>query len=702
MGSIRPLILWTVIGAGISTVPVQLLTVREFLTQFHGNEITISLTLFSWLLLTGLGSLAARPVKRPGIGLYGFLCVLLAVWPLLQVLAIRWGREAFFLHGSSPGFYGIFAFVLVCTAPYCLLAGFILPCALETLRTRGEPLTSGGLYITDSVGDIAGGALFSFLLVYWLKPLTIVVATSLILLATGLVLLAAARRTALLGLALFLATGFVGMGLSPNVEVGSLEGRFGKIIRYDESPYGRIVVTQEDGRTLFWESGLPLPAGEDIAYVEEKVHYPLSQLERVGHVLLISGGIGGTIEEVWKHHPKSVDYVEMDPNLTRNAMELGMLPARSDVFVKNMDGRRYLRTTEKIYDAILMDLPDPDTFQLNRFYTAEFFSMARQRLSSEGVLCFSLEYYSNYLSGVMERKLASVFHTARMEFGHVMVLPGSRAFFVCRNAPVFKDIPERLQDKSVRTAYISGFFRGDVTEDRIAMLQQAVAADEHVNTDFQPKVMHLVFQEWLSRHGTSPQPFLLGLAALTVLYLIFTKREEYVLFTTGFATMGAEMLVIFSFQALHGYIYLKIGAIVTAFLAGLLPGALAGALGRDSGGRGLLAADMMLVLCLIAFYAWLRFFGGMIHSNWFLAYGLMFSFFCGFQFPSAAGMIGEDKSPAAGCLAADLTGAALGTLVVGAILIPFLGLQTAAVALILVKISSNMMILFAGGGRSHE
>ena len=33
------------------------------------------------------------------------------------------------------------------------------------------PFESGELYITDSMGDITGGMLFSFLLVYWFKTL---------------------------------------------------------------------------------------------------------------------------------------------------------------------------------------------------------------------------------------------------------------------------------------------------------------------------------------------------------------------------------------------------------------------------------------------------------------------------------------------------------------------------------------------------
>jgi hypothetical protein len=78
----------------------------------------------------------------------------------------------------------------------------------------------------------------------------------------------------------------------------------------------------------------------------------------------------------------------------------------------------------------------------------------------------------------------------------------------------------------------------------------------------------------------------------------------------------------------------------------------------------------------------------------FLAYGFLFSFFCGYQFPLAAEMIGEWKNPASGCLAADLTGAAVGAFATGAVLIPTWGAQAAIFFLLLIKISSNIITLF--------
>jgi hypothetical protein len=77
----------------------------------------------------------------------------------------------------------------------------------------------------------------------------------------------------------------------------------------------------------------------------------------------------------------------------------------------------------------------------------------------------------------------------------------------------------------------------------------------------------------------------------------------------------------------------------------------------------------------------------------FLLYGFAFSLLCGLQFPVAAEMIGEEQSPAAGLFAADLVGAGAGTLAIGTLLIPLLGIQAAVIALILIKAISTAVIL---------
>ena len=74
--NVKRLIIWSLIGTGISSISVQLITIREFLSQFHGNEITIALVLFCWLLITGIGSLCARPIEKGSLGLFALLSLI--------------------------------------------------------------------------------------------------------------------------------------------------------------------------------------------------------------------------------------------------------------------------------------------------------------------------------------------------------------------------------------------------------------------------------------------------------------------------------------------------------------------------------------------------------------------------------------------------------------------------------------------------
>ena len=693
----KRLIIWSIIATGISSISVQLITIREFLSQFHGNEITISLVIFCWLFLTAIGSLLARFVKKTSLVLYAFLCVFIALWPLLQLVFIRGFREAIFIHGLSPGFYQIFFYILATTTPYCLLVGFILPYSLTVLNGNHLPITSGELYITDNIGDVIGGILFSFFLVYWMKPFKSIAFTSGLLVLVALWILINTRS--ILGplFAILSTCIFYFFLLNTPFELSTLSVQYGNIVRYMESPYGRIVITKEGPQHTFWESGIPLYSDVNIINSEEKIHYPLSQLDRVERILLVSGGLGETQDEISKYHPKETDYVELDPFLSSAVRELGFIKKNPTFTIINADGRSYIKKTKKKYDAIILDLPDPDTFQLNRFFTSEFFSHAKKALNDGGVFSFSMKYSPNYISDVTKKKLSTIFNTAGLHFKNILVLPGAKAYFLCRDGELRADIPTRLSRRSIQTAYIEGFYHDNVTGERIKKLQEIMDEQEYINTDFEPRIMNIVFQGWFMKHGTFPKAFLTILLGFVVLYLLFIKKEEYILFSTGLATMGVEMLVIFIFQVVYGTIYLKVGAIITVFLLGLLPGAIIGNQTKVKSLVNIILSEIILLLLLFIFFIWLIFVKSELHQFYFLAYCFVFAFFCGYQFPAATKIIGEERDSAPGALTADLAGAAIGTLATGTLLIPLWGLQSAIIFLILIKMSSNVMLLFVKG-----
>ncbi len=690
----KRLIIWSIIGTGISSITVQLITVREFITQFHGNEITISLVLFIWLMLTGLGTLIAKYLKTGSITLYALITLLIALWSLPQILIIRHFREAFLIHGVSPGFYQILLYITVTTAPYCLLVGYILPCALDVLKANQHRFSSGELYMTDSIGDISGGALFSFLLVYWLKPFEIIALTSCLLILTSLLMLLMRKRYYLLALPIVLTALFYVFALNPGFELSTLEKQYGQIIQYMESPFGRIVITKEEEQNTFWESGLPLYSDSEIISSEEKVHYPMSQLNgEIKNVLLVSGGIGETLNEINKYNPEHIDYVELDPYLTGLASSMGFISLLPNLSVINADARAHIKDTGKKYDAIIIDLPDPDTFQINRFFTSEFYTLARNALSDKGILSFGMDYSANFISEITGRKLSTVYNTANQYFENIVIIPGEQAWFLCSDGDISTNIPERLKSRRVSTRYIEGFYYGNISDERIRYINEKIDPDEYINTDFAPRMMNIAFEEWFFKYESSPAAFLVIMLAVIAIYLITLKKEEYVLFSSGVAVMGVETLIIYTFQIIYGYVYLKIGAIITVFLLGLLPGAATGSIFMKKRNINLVISEILMICYLMLYYVWLTFFRTELHQTYFLIYGFLFSFLCGFQFPVAAGIIGEKTSPAAGCIAADLAGAAAGTFIVGTLLIPLYGIQSAVIFLIIVKISSSMIIL---------
>jgi len=694
----RRLAVASIIGVGISSVTTQILTIREFLSQFHGNEITISLVIFCWLVLTGMGTLGAKCFEKASPGIYLVLVLIIGVWPLLQIAGIRIFRELFFTHGVSPGFYPILMMVAASIAPYCLLTGFILPYTQKLFHYFDIPFESADLYITDSAGDILGGMLFSFLLVYWLKPFAVIALCASFLILASLMLMGLLRKWRFLVPATVIAALFYVTALMPSVEMRTLTAQYGNIVDYVESPFGRIVVSKEGPQYTFWESGTPLYSDANVTEAEEKVHYPLSQLNHVETVLLVSGGLGDTLSEMSKYDPVRVDYVELDPNLTRTALRLKMIPKVPFLKIINTDARRFIQSTDLRYDAVILDLPEPDTFQVNRFYTDEFFALAKQVLKKNGVLAVNMAYSPNYMSPSQREKLSILYHTVKRHFKHVLVLPGEQACFLMSDRPLSADMPRKLASKGIRTAYIDGYFNGNVTEERISEFKEKLSRSQQINTDFNPRLMHLVFTQWFTRYGTTPLPFMVGLAGLLLLYLIFMKREEYILFSTGFAAMGIEMAVIFAFQIIYGYIYEMVGAIITVFLLGLLPGALAG---RKWGTNNRVKAEWCegaLLALLTIFWGWSVGLKVALHPAWFLVFSFIFSFFAGFQFPVVARLIGEDRSPAAGCLAADLCGAAVGALAVGTLMIPLWGVGTAILWLILVKLSSSLLLYLKVNG----
>ncbi len=680
-----------VIATGIASVTTQLLTIREFLAQLSGNEFVIALILFNWLFIGGLGTFLARPLgKNASVRKLYWLSICLVILAPIQLIAIREIYDLIFIHGSSIGFYPTFAYTLFLITPYALLVGFFLPYSLIVIRDQIANYPGTRIYIFDSIGDISGGILFSFILVYCTTPLQAIFIAHLPLLVALYSLYASAynvKSTAVIGTIL----GLTALVAAILVEIPTLTPRNGELAYYQETPYGRIQIIKDQEQYTLIQNGRPIFSSHDFTTAEEAVHYPLSQIDSVRHVLMISAE-NRMMSEVKKYHPKTIDYVEIDPAITDIEFRFGLLEKFPEMNVIHQDGRQYIENTEKQYDAIIINLPEPDTFQINRFFTDRFFFIARQHLTQGGVLSFSVKGFDNYISDNELQKISSIYRTTRQVFKHVLLIPGSKIFFLCSDDPLETDIPGLLENKNIPTAYISGYYYGNITSERISRLNQQLITTGPINSDFSPHLVQILLDEWFSIFSTSPILFLLILSVINIVYLFCISKEEFVLYTTGCFTMGSEILVIFAFQIFFGYIYLQIGLIITVFLAGILPGAVYGEYLRQRGKQILLFTDIAMIILMLVFIGAITFFAYQLSGYAFLLFGFAVSAVCGCQFPVALYLQGGDEPAAVKMFSADLIGAAYGTLITSILFIPFAGILWSAAGLILLKIISLIIL----------
>jgi spermidine synthase len=691
LDGIRPAVLASVGGLGLSSIATQLSLLRELLGAFSGNELVLGICLGNWFLLTAagawIGEAAARARRPLRVFLAGQFAV--ALVPLAQVAAVRGLRDVIFLRGEAVGPAGTWLGSLVLLAPYCLAMGALLTLACRIVATEGGRDGIAPVYVADTAGSLAGGALFVFVLVQRFDHYALLCAPAFLNLALGghLAWRARARLPLRVGAGLAAGLALQAALFDADRATTALQHRGERVVFRANSPYGRLIVCASSGLLTFYENGVPVAATENTAQAEEAVHYAMCQRPDARRVLLIGGGVAGDAREILRYPDVAeVTYVELDPAIIAAGRRL--VPANLDdprISPKTADGRRFVKDSRGLFDVVIVDLPDPSTSQLNRYYTSGFFAEARRALRPGGVLAFGLGHYENFVGPELARLLASADRTLGGAFRNVVMIPGGRVFFLASDGPLAPDIAGRLESAGVRPRLVNRhYLEATLSPDRMADIGRAAARPAALNTDQNPVLYYLELRRWLSQFGGLSAALGIVLALALAAYLAALGPVSRVIFAAGFAASGLEIVLLLGFQMLYGSVYRQVGLVVTVFMAGLALGSWAAR--RAAAGlfapRGLpilglaiaaLAATVPLVLRAsqaLDESAGTDFAG----QGCILLATLLLAALVGAQFPlaGAAGRAGA-AAAAARLFSADLMGAALGALLVGSLLVPLLG-----------------------------
>ncbi len=737
---------------GFTAMASQIIYMREFLVVFYGNELSIGFILASWLFGGFVGSFLlgrySDALRRKTLT-FSLCQIVLAVMLPLNIAAIRLIKTVL---GVNPGeviaFFPILASSFLIMVPVCVILGFLFSLASRVYGSQGAPGAGsiGKVYVIEAFGSMAGGLLASFILIRLFSSMAVIAMISFLNIACAIFLLFMDRKKHLfvlsaagLLLILFAATWLFNGWNRLDGQLLKKEWSGYDLIASQNSIYGNVTLTKSDGQISFFNNGLHLYSVPNKLVSEEAVHFALLEHPDPKNVLLIGGGVGGLMEEVLKHPVERVDYVELDPLIVEMAskyLEKARCSSLWDERVRiiNSDGRFFVKRAKERYDCIIIDLGDPYTAQLNRFYTAEFFKEAAGILKKGGVISFGVTSSENYINRELSDFLSSVYATLKKAFPAVVVIPGDTAYFLASNKDGmltydYHLMMDRANKRKLYLEYVREYYLfSKLSPKRVSYIESMVRRGKRakINHDLRPISYYYDMIFWSSRFRDSL--FTRALKAVTakliwgvavVFYILFFVFKMIVgwfrggfkrivliaVMAAGFSSLALQVIILVSFQIIYGYLFYKLGIILTLFMVGLALGGVTmlkilPALKKARGVFALIQCAFSAYPIALALSLWgLASFKGEIVS-W-LGANLLFpllpalaGFIGGLQFPLANKLYldrPEDVGRTAGLTyGVDLFGSALGAILTGAILIPILGIPQAC---LLVSVT-NLVILF--------
>lgn len=717
----------------------QVILVREFFVVFKGNEISFGTVFAFWMLWTAAGSWVAGIFAGRIMNPARWFCILnllLGVLLVAEIYLARISRSFFDIpSGSYVSMFSMALFTFIMLAGVCFVGGalFVIGAKLyATVRGSSGADVPARAYIADSLGCLVGGVGATFVFVIFFDSFTSAFIAAVALLAAGTWLAFSSGLRVLrvvvpaAGAACVILCFF---GPSLNWAAEKAQWR-----RYNEayelvdtrnSKYGNLAVLRYgEQHSLFGNGDLYFSMPDEEA-PKNAANLFMLQHPAPKDVLVVGGGISGLLRWILRYDVERLDYVELDPaviDMARKYLAPEDLKALNHeaVNIHNTDGRMFIWRTQRRYDLVICQLPDPSTASLNRFYTLEFFEHVRRILKKGGVFITGVSGEGFWEKELMQRN-GSVFATLARAFPKVIATPGGTFLAGEEEAPVTLDADELARRYRSRGLEVPGFvpelfylmLEPDSVEAVNGKLQEFTSRKGQegaiINTDSFPISYFynlLIWNRYSESEWVAAFDWMItvrtwwvfpALAALLLPLLVMAAlprtrkggaHAKYAVLllmaVTGLFGMVVEITLLYWFQNIYGYVYAMVGLLTSMFMFGLAVGA--GVARRVMGGwrsknAALVWGAASLAFCAIAgllgpgtlgispslsvwFFLVLNFAGGLV-------VGAMFR-----MMAVAAEELGWRPERSAGLLyGADLGGACIGSLAAGSLLIPVLGTQ---------------------------
>jgi spermidine synthase len=172
----------------------------------------------------------------------------------------------------------------------------------------------------------------------------------------------------------------------------------GEIIYAKNTTYQRLVITRRGGAVNFFINGsIQFCSLDEYRYHESLVHPAMSHVPRHENILILGGGDGLAAREILKYpNVKSISIVDLDPAVTDFFKRNKLMCELNDnalnnpkVKIFNQDAWKFIEKDpagKKLFDLIVIDLPDPRNIELSKLYSRTFYRMLSNRLAAGGAI----------------------------------------------------------------------------------------------------------------------------------------------------------------------------------------------------------------------------------------------------------------------------------------------------------------------------
>jgi len=360
-----------------------------------GDSVTqFSTVIGTYLCAMGVGSWLSRHIGR------GLVARFVTV-ELLVALVGGCSSAVLFLAFVYTGAFRLVLYTLV--AVIGVLVGLEIPLLMRILRDRFTFKDVVANVLTfDYLGALGASILFPILLVPHLGLVRSALLFGLVNAAVALWSTLLFRRQLgaprlLIG-ACVIVLGLLAAGMAGANRITSLaeENLYAdEVVLARSSRYQRIVLTAwKNDLRLFLNGHLQFSSRDEYRYHEALVHPGLAAVPGARRVLILGGGDGLAAREVLRYSEvESVTLVDLDPVMTQlfathpllTALNGGALTSPK-LHIVNADAFVWLDAAGELYDFVIVDFPDPSSYNLGKLYTTAFYRLAAKHLSRAGLM----------------------------------------------------------------------------------------------------------------------------------------------------------------------------------------------------------------------------------------------------------------------------------------------------------------------------